>query len=1069
MQPRADFAWRGIDLHGHVTGSFTRPDVNAHLAVEALRAAGGTIDSLTADVLGNQGAVNLRAVLTGTHLRGLKPDLFAASPLDLSGNIRLDTPARPVRFRLTHTLLSVDGSAQIGGEMSARIHVVVPEIAPLAALGNIDLQGRTEAAATWAMHHGDSDVGVTGTATIAGGLAPVPALLGATQFSAHATLAGQDITIHDATVNGRALRASISGTDRTSGLDLAWYLALSDLTALSPQVLGTLTASGNVRGPTGDLAATADISGEAGSAKFARAPISAHMQAHHLSASPQGTVAAQFRLAGAPAVLGAEVQSDSQGALHIVLSRADWRSLAARADLVLARGGTIPVGNATIGLRQIGDAARLAGVDATGSLTARLTSTPHEARIDLRGTGLVSGTRRVGRLTLDGTATGVQNDPVIDAVMTLGGIDADGVTGTAVVNAAGRTSALHVQAHAGLTDLGGAPARLDMAALLDAGARYVDLQSLTAAWKTLALRLNAPARVDFAKGFTVDHLRASLNQAQIALAGRISPRLDLTASLHNVTPDLARPFEPALQAVGLLNADARLTGSMVAPVGTVHLSATGLRMRAGAAASLPPANIAALVRLNGREAAVDARADAGPKLHLAATGTAPLSADGALALHAGGNFDVVLLDPILQVGGRQARGLAALDVTATGSARAPVLAGSLTLDQGEVQDFTQGVHLTNVTARIEALGDTLHITRLTANAAPGTISVTGTVGALSPGLPVDLRITARRARPLASDLLTATFDADLTVQGHAAGQLRAAGKVAIKQADINVPNTFPPSVAVLDVRRPGDRPPPPASESAPASEVRLDLSVDAPRGIFVRGHGLDSELGGTLTVGGTAAAPQVSGGFDMRRGQFSLAGTTLNFSRGRIGFDGMGVAGKIDPTLNFEADSYQGGITATLKVTGYADAPKIALSSVPDLPQDEVLAHLLFGQSMKQLSALQIAEIGAALAELSGVGGGADPMGMLRKGLGLDRLSVGGGTNGAGATVQAGRYVARGVYVGAKQSAGGAGGTQAQVQIDLTRHLKLQTTLGTGGGTAQGATPDNDPGSSVGLAYQFEY
>ena len=82
-------------------------------------------------------------------------------------------------------------------------------------------------------------------------------------------------------------------------------------------------------------------------------------------------------------------------------------------------------------------------------------------------------------------------------------------------------------------------------------------------------------------------------------------------------------------------------------------------------------------------------------------------------------------------------------------------------------------------------------------------------------------------------------------------------------------------------------------------------------------------------------------------------------------------------------------------MTGYADAPKIALSSVPDLPQDEVLAHLLFGESMKQLSPIQIAEIGAALAELSGVTGGGNPLNGIRKGLGLDRLSVGGGTNGA--------------------------------------------------------------------------
>ena len=57
----------------------------------------------------------------------------------------------------------------------------------------------------------------------------------------------------------------------------------------------------------------------------------------------------------------------------------------------------------------------------------------------------------------------------------------------------------------------------------------------------------------------------------------------------------------------------------------------------------------------------------------------------------------------------------------------------MTLDHGEVQDFTQGAHLTNITARIDAAGDTLRITRLTANATPGTIAVTGSIGALAPG------------------------------------------------------------------------------------------------------------------------------------------------------------------------------------------------------------------------------------------------------------------------------------------------------------------------------------------------
>ena len=99
-------------------------------------------------------------------------------------------------------------------------------------------------------------------------------------------------------------------------------------------------------------------------------------------------------------------------------------------------------------------------------------------------------------------------------------------------------------------------------------------------------------------------------------------------------------------------------------------------------------------------------------------------------------------------------------------------------------------------------------------------------------------------------------------------------------------------------------------------------------------------------------------------------------------------------------------------------------------------------------------------------GGGFNPLMAVQKKLGLDRLSVGTAAGG-GASVEAGRYVSSRVYVGAKQSM--SGNTQAQVQVDLTKHLKLQATLGTGGGSVQGATPENDPGSSIGLSYQFEY
>jgi translocation and assembly module TamB len=687
--------------------------------------------------------------------------------------------------------------------------------------------------------------------------------------------------------------------------------------------------------------------------------------------------------------------------------------------------------------------------------------------VQLDGSGLALGTRRIATLSLTGRAVGAESDPDLNATLTLAGIDADGVSGDATVTAQGRQNALRLHATANAPNVRGAPARLDTDAVLNTRLKQITLQSLNAGWNTILVRLQAPARFDFAQQIAVDQLRLALNQATLQASGRFGPTLDLSASVHNFTADILQPLAPQFAVAGTLSADARLTGQPAAPSGTLRVNATGLHMKTGPGATIPPATIAATVTLNGGAARIDVRGDAGPKLHLAANGAVPLRQDGALALVLRGNLDISLLNPVLQANGRNARGKADLNIAVSGTPLSPVVTGRIGLAEGELQDYVQGLDLRKITATIDATGDRFSITHFVASAGPGSISISGSVGAQAP-YPVDLHIGATNARPLASDLLTALFDADLTVQGAAVGDMNATGKILLHRMDINIPDALPPSVAQLNVRRPGQAPPPVQAAAAPQASVHLAIDVDAPSNIFVRGKGLYAELGGKLHIAGTSSAPLVEGGFDMRRGDFSLAGTTLIFTRGTVGFNGAGVSGKIDPTLDFQADSIQNGIVATLKITGYADAPKIALSSVPDLPQDEVLAQLLFGTSMKQLTPFQIAEIGAALAELSGVVGGEGPLGSLRKRLGLDRLSVGGGTGG-GASVEAGRYVAKGVYVGTKQTAGGAGGTQVQVQIDLTRHLKLNSALGSGGGTAQGATPENDPGSSIGLSYQFEY
>ncbi|MDR3528787.1 MAG: translocation/assembly module TamB domain-containing protein [Rhizomicrobium sp.] len=459
----------------------------------------------------------------------------------------------------------------------------------------------------------------------------------------------------------------------------------------------------------------------------------------------------------------------------------------------------------------------------------------------------------------------------------------------------------------------------------------------------------------------------------------------------------------------------------------------------------------------------------GKAADLTLTGNIP-PAPHAMTLHAVGKADLAVLTSELAAAGQVIRGTLTVDLTATGTLAKPNVTGGVTLRGAQVQDYPRGINLTEVSAQAEAQGSALRFTKFTGKAGPGSISGSGSIDLAGAGMPVDMSFTARNARAVTSDLITANVDADLKLTGHLSERLLLSGRIAAQRGTINIPEKFPREIATLNISRSRNvAPPPPPPSSA---LVALDLTLASEGQIFVRGRGLEAEFEGDLKIGGSSAYPQVDGALTMRRGTFSLAGTNLTFQSGQISFNGQALRHRLDPTLDLVAQSQANGITATLKITGTASQPRIALSSSPPLPQDEVLAQLLFQQSAKTLSALQLASVAQAAASLSG-GPGFDPVGIMRSSLGLDRLAVGStqdASGGAGSTtIEAGKYVFRNVYVGARQDL--SGGTRALVQVDITKHLKAQAQVITGprAVTTTTSTPLTDNGDSIGLSYQFEY
>ncbi len=221
--------------------------------------------------------------------------------------------------------------------------------------------------------------------------------------------------------------------------------------------------------------------------------------------------------------------------------------------------------------------------------------------------------------------------------------------------------------------------------------------------------------------------------------------------------------------------------------------------------------------------------------------------------------------------------------------------------------------------------------------------------------------------------------------------------------------------------------------------VLLDVKVSADRRITVFGRGLETEWSGNLHITGPIADPAIEGTATLVRGDLDLAGRRFAFDTGTIDLDGPIRLARID----ISAERAATDVTASVHITGTPVEPKFTLESTPALPQDEVLARVLFGRSAAELSGFEAAQLAAGLAQLAGGQAGFDPVGLVRKATGLDRVSF--GAEDGIATVSAGKYIAEDVYL--QVGAGGTGGVGAEVEWEPQKNLSVTSSADGNGDT----------------------
>jgi translocation and assembly module TamB len=1069
MDVRPDLSWQSLVAEGQAHGQFHRPDIDAMVEIAGLMARESRVETLKGAVTGQGGDIRFSVNATGLHLAGETSNLFARTPIALAGTVNLATLDRPFHFTLSHPLLSAEANGQ-ASPLKARVTLRAPDLAPFGEVGGADIAGK--AALTLDIVSANDVYRFAASGTIdATGDSLFSRLTGRNaRLTIATTVAGTIISISDAHFEGAGANARVSGTMRQNKLDFTSTLALTDVSQFNKNVMGEMRLQIRATGPleTAQLSAT-------GTADLATAGIKQQRLTFeaHATGLPQPQTG-NFRVTGnfdsAPVAVSGAVRRRRDMALLVNLDQAEWKSLRGQGMFAVPNSDAVSgTTTLTIGdLRDVGvfiDTPLQGSADATLDLTSQ--NGTSSARVTAEAHNVVFENAAASGISLGGAISTPFSAPSLNLTVRVSGVTAAGFIGDATGKLAGSLDKLNVAADSQLADKNANPIHLSAAGIYDDSGKSFVLSALEADYREQRATLVRPARIDFSRGLAIDNVLIAAGGGSASLKGRITPLLSLDATLDKLPANSLAAFVPASwQPQGTLSGSASLSGTLAAPLGTIVLQGRGLRSGA-VATGIAPVSLDARGNLHSDTLSIEGEIGAGKSVQLKVSGNISLPADNALDLRAQGKTDLAIFNPILSADGRKLLGEIALDASLRGSLAMPEITGSATLSGGEVQDVPRGFRLHDIAAVAESDGHTIRLTRLNGVAGQGTVTASGTVQ-LAQGTPVDLTFTARNARPLVSDRFAVTLDSDLKLTGQLFQTLTLAGSVNLTRGDINLPDRFPPSIAVLDVRRIGEV----TVSSQRETLVRLDIRVSSPGRLFIRGRGVDAEVQGQLRVAGTLNAPQFVGGFDLRRGTLAVLGQNLDFTRGMVTFNGAGVKNTIDPMLDLIATDRSAGVDVTVAINGPASAPKIELSSSPNLPQDEILSHILFQQSTASLSPLQLAQIAQAAVSLTDTGAGFDPITGLRKSLGLDRLAVGSvtpsGATESAAAVTAGKYVARGIYLGATQAIGG--GTQAEVQIDVTKNLKAIGTVDTGIGTSQNQRPSQSEGStSFGLKYQFEY
>lgn len=889
------------------------------------------------------------------------------------------------------------------------------------------------------------------------------------QFSGRARR-GEDgvLVLSNIAVESGNLQASAKGSVSPGALQIDGKVSLSTLTSLNEGLTGELNATIALTGTTD--APQFDIQAEGDSITILEKPLEAltlKVTGVSRSTGPTANLKLTGRYEDQPISVAANVTAGSDGAA--VVETLDLVAPGARANGSLrANASGILVGSLDLNVSSLADLGPLLLQEGlSGALSGTVEFAEENAVQSVRA-ALTSQTLDLGAVQLSGTEISAQiidpqNALTVNATVNNSAVTVSGTSIRKVQSGiSGTPQSLQFSVDGILQD---DPLSVAGEVSSQHGTTSIEINKISGRFASIPMDLTQPATITLAEGAThIETVTLQVGQGRVTVSGAASDQLAFDINVQGFPLSLLEEVAPGgLGQSGTINANAKISGTPSDPNVSYDLSVLNFSVAATREAQIPSIAIESSGTFASGQLKTSAKATGGG-MNLTAGGTVDISGVPALNLTVSGNAPFEFAAIPLSNAGILLEGGVNVSLTIGGTSQSPQIRGRLTTQNATFIEVNSALTIRDIAGEIDFDGTRANIASLKGRmGSKGALAVSGYVD-LDPasGLPADLKLTVSDGTYTNGEIITTQFDAEMSVSGALLRTGAIGGSVTLRRTDINIPERLPSSIPLVDVKHlhASNAVAAQAKEIAPSTGnsgsqdaggvLQLDLTVNAPARIFLRGRGIDAEFGGSLQVYGTTAAPLAKGSFQMIRGRLDVLTRRFDFDRGSIIF-----AGPMDPSLDFQTTSTVSGTSYSIVVGGTASAPEISFTSSPTVPQDEILANLFFGKDLSKLSPIQIAQLANAVSQLSGVNSGEGLLGRLRSLGGLADIDLIPDEEGGGAALGVGSYLNDRTYINIEKGLSGSSG-KVTIDVDLTGNLKARGEASSDGETKAGIFYEKD-------------